>query len=391
MNVTDVQDFLKELKIDGWLLTDFQMLNPPAFQILGLDLDTHRSRRWFYFIPKVGAPVKVVHAIESGALDGIPGRVESYYGRRHMIETLAEVLKDAATVAMEYSPECRLPTVSRVDAGTVELVRACGPRVVSSGDLLQIFTSRWSRTARESHHTAANVLRDTVEDVWGLIGERLHSGTLTERDVQMFMMERFAKNSCRTNHPPIVAAGDHSADPHYSPPPMGSRVIEPDQLILIDLWCKANRPDSVYADITWTAWTGDTPPDEIVEVFTIVRDARDLAVRSVQDAFAAKKKITGADVDRITRSYITEYGYGELFTHRTGHSLDGDVHGAGANLDSFESEDERLLLPGTGFTIEPGIYIPGEFGIRSELNVVIHNDGTVNISGLPVQEDLVLI
>ncbi|MBN1297590.1 aminopeptidase P family protein [bacterium] len=388
MNVIDVQDYLRELGMNGWLLTDYQLMNPHAIRFLGLDTDSHRSRRWFYFIPTVGAPVKIVHAIEPHVLKGIPGNVITYFSRTQLVNSLRNILAGHSVIAMEYSPEGRLPSVSRVDAGTIEMIRSCGVTVVSSGDLLQLFTSCWDSAARLSHHLAANVLRDCVDAVWDLVRNRLTTGDLTEHTVQTFIMDRFAKNNCRTNHPPIVAIGAHSADPHYNPDRSNSDVIRPDQLLLIDMWCKVNRPGSVYADITWTAWTGDSPPDDVLTVFSIVRDARNLAIKTVCNAFTEKRAITGADIDRSTRTYITQNGFGDYFTHRTGHSLDTDVHGSGANLDSLESEDERLLLPGTGFTIEPGIYLPDHFGIRSEINIVVNPDGKVEISGLPIQEEL---
>lgn len=391
MNIIDVQPYLKELNIDGWLLTDFQSLNKPALQLLGIDSDQHLSRRWFYFIPRIGAPVKLVHAIESKVLDQVPGNKITYSGRKNMIERLGNILQDVQTIAMEYSPMGRLPTVSRVDAGTIELIRWLNKEIVSSADLIQIFTSIWNEEALDSHLIAADVLRSTVDATWKYIADNLSSNTLTERDVQLFMLERFAKNECRTSHPPIVAVGPNSADPHYSPPHFSSKIIQPDQLVLIDLWCKENRTGSVYADITWTAWTGKEPPGDVEFVFEVVKEARDAVVAAVETAFESHDFVTGSELDQIARKIITESGYGKEFVHRTGHSLDQDVHGAGANLDSLESDDERRILPGTGFTVEPGIYLPDRFGIRSELNVVVLPGGQVKVTGEPIQNHLVRI
>jgi Xaa-Pro dipeptidase len=390
MHIQDIQKMLHDTGINAWLLTDYQQTNAPALKFLAFDPEQHSTRRWFYLIPDRGNPVSLVHSVESGILDHLPGETQTYFGRDALIERLRHIVPAGSRIAMEYSPMGCLPNVSRVDAGTVELVRSLGAEIVSSGDLLQWFSCRWDQAALESHRNAAAVLRNTVTFVWKLVMDQLGSEDLTEYKVQKTMLKYLKSKGCITGHPPIVAAGDHSADPHFSLTTVNSRVIRNNQLLLIDLWCKNNAPGSVYADITWTAWTGPAEPDPFVaEIFEIVRDARDATVQAVCNAFESRIPVTGADLDRIARQHITGKGYGDRFVHRTGHSLDTDVHGAGANLDSLESEDDRRILPGTGFTIEPGIYLPDRFGIRSELNVAVLPGGEVEITGQPVQKSLV--
>lgn len=390
MNIQEIQEILQKTKIDVWLITDYQRTNFPALKFLNVSPELKSTRRWFYLIPRQGTPIRLVHSVETGILNRLPGDTQVYFGRQSLIDHLYRLLPMKAKVAMEYSPKGNLPNISRVDAGTIELIRSLGVEVVSSADLLQWLGSRWSEEALESHRKAASVLRETVEEVWNLVSNHVKTGDLTEYDIQKFMLKHIKANGCTIDHPPIVAVDEHSADPHFSLTTEISRPVVKNQLLLIDLWCKTDLPGSVYADITWTAWTGPSEPDPMMErIFTIVRDARDATVAAVQNAFASKKPITGADLDRVARQYITEQGYANYFVHRTGHSLDADVHGAGANLDSLESEDDRTILPGTGFTIEPGIYLPGKFGIRSELNVVVLKNGEVEITGLPIQKSLV--
>ncbi len=389
MNIQEIQDVLQKTKIDFWLITDYQRTNFPALKFLNISPDVKSTRRWFYLIPRQGAPIRLVHSVETSILNCLPGDTQIYFGRQSLIDHLHHLMPTKAKVAMEYSPKGNLPNISRVDAGTIELIRSLGVEVVSSANLLQWLGSRWSEAALESHRKAASVLRNIVDEVWNLVSNHLKTGDLTEFDIQKFILKQIKSNDCTIDHPPIVAVNEHSADPHFSLTTDISRPIEKNQLLLIDLWCKTNSPCSVYADMTWTAWTGPSEPDPMVNrIFTIVRDARDATVNAVLNAFATKRPVTGADLDRVARQYITDQGYGNYFVHRTGHSLDADVHGAGANLDSLESEDDRTILPGTGFTIEPGIYLPGKFGIRSELNIAILKNGEVEITGQPIQKSL---
>lgn len=389
MNIKMIQNSLKIGGMDAWLITDYQMTNMPGFKFLKCDPEAHASRRWFYLIPSQGTPVRIVHSVEPNALHHLQGKTITYFGRMSMIDTLKKLLSPGDAVAMEYSPMNRLPSVSRVDAGTIELIRSFGVDIMSSANLLQQFTSHWNNKALESHRKAASVLRQTVSDVWQLIKNHSDKQPLTEYDVQQFIIKQIESAGCVTGNPPIVAVNDHAADPHYSPSKNNSKPIRQNQLVLIDLWCKTTDADAVYADITWTAWTGPNEPDPLVSsIFNIVRDARNAALDAVRNAFENNIPITGADLDRVCRNHIADAGYGDFFVHRTGHSLDSDVHGAGANLDSLESEDDRFILPETGFTIEPGIYLPGEFGVRSEINVAILKDRTIEVTAQPVQETL---
>jgi Xaa-Pro aminopeptidase len=313
-----------------------------------------------------------VHAIEPAVLDGQPGESRQYAGRRQLADGLAAILTGARRVAMEYSPRCAIPYVSRVDAGTVELVRACGVEVVSSGDLVGRFEAAWDEPAIATHHRASEALYRIKDEAFAFIADRLRSGgPVRELEVQARMLEWFAAEGLVTDAAPIVAVQEHSGDPHYGPTPGTSRAVEPGNLVLLDLWGKLQQPDSVYADITWTGVAG-TPTAEMERVFDTVAAARDGALARVQGAVAAGKAVHGWEVDRAARDVIERAGYGERFVHRTGHSLGRDVHGNGVHMDDYETHDDRRLLEGTGFTIEPGIYLP-DFGIRSEINVVVRS------------------
>jgi Xaa-Pro aminopeptidase len=391
MELNSIQKALQSESLDGWLLTDFQKTNSHAREFLKLDADAPSSRRWFYFIPAQGTPHKLVHAVESGALDNLPGEKTVYLSRNQLISQLHHLLENFKTIAMEYSPENRIPTISRVDAGTIELIRSAGPAIVSSGNLLQLLTARWGECGLTSHHAAADALRKTVDRVWQTISDHLGKDTLTEFDVVQFIMDSIHSENLIADHDAICAVDDHAADPHYSVTAEAARIIQPDQLVLIDLWARQPGPGSIYADMTWMAFTGSNPSPQILTVFDTVKTARDTAVSFVEDAFHQGRTITGADVDRACRSVIEQAGFGQYYIHRTGHSLAGSVHGPGANIDSLESDDTRVLIPDTGFTIEPGIYLPGRFGVRLELDMAVLPDGRTMVTGQPIQTDLVLI
>ncbi|MBN1356162.1 aminopeptidase P family protein [bacterium] len=391
MDIQAIQKAIRSENFDGWLLTDCHNTNPHARDLLEINPDQHASRRWYYLIPATGDPIRVVHPVESAALDHLPGTKTVYKSREHLIEILKTTLKAFKSIAMEYSPLGRIPAVSRVDAGTIDLVRSAGCIVTSSANLLQYLTARWGRSGYESHTTAAGFLRAIVDQTWSFVRDRIDSSGLTEWDVVRFILDRFDRVGLTTDHPPICAVAENSADPHYAATVESARGIQPNQVILIDLWARMKPYGSVYADITWTAFTGPDPDPEILRVFNVVKTARDAAVETVRAAFRGSCSITGAEVDRACRGMIEDTGYGRYFIHRTGHSLAGNVHGPGANIDSLESEDDRQLITDTGFTIEPGIYLPGKFGIRSELDVAIRQDGSVTVTGEPVQTDLILI
>lgn len=382
-----IQHALAADRLDGWLLYDFHGLNPIAARLAGLT-GRHVTRRWYYFIPTAGRPRKLVHAIESGVLDELPGDRQMYAGRLQLESGLATILAGARVVAMEYSPRCAIPYVSRVDAGTVELVTACGVSVVSSGDLVGRFEAAWDEAAVATHTRASDALYRIKDQTFAWIGAKLDAGeTVRELEIQARMLQWFADEGLTTDAPPIVAVNAHAGDPHYAPDARTSRVVEPDSLVLLDLWGKLDEPGSVYADITWTGVAG-TPDAEVASVFRIVAAARDAALARVVDAVRSGETVRGWEVDRAARDVIAAAGFADRFVHRTGHSLGVDVHGNGVHMDDYETHDDRRLLAGTGFTIEPGIYL-SRFGIRSEINVVV-GTGEARVTG-PLQQALVHI
>lgn len=383
-----IQQALAEDRLDGWLLYDFHGSNPIAQRVAGLE-GRHTTRRWYYFIPATGEPRKLVHAIESAVLDGLPGHRHVYAGRLELERGVAALLVGARTVAMEYSPRCAIPYVSRVDAGTVEVVRNCGVSVVSSGDLVGRFEAAWDADAIATHHRASEALHRIKDQAFSYIGARLDADVaVRELEVQAQMLQWFAAEGLVTDAPPCVAAEEHSGDPHYAPDARTSRLIERGNVVLLDLWGKLERPGAVYADITWTGVAGQVTPDEVERVFRVVADARNAALTLVENAVRGSEPVHGWQVDRAARDVIDAAGYGARFVHRTGHSLGTEVHGNGVHMDDYETHDDRRLLNGTGFTIEPGVYLQ-HFGIRSEINVVVGN-GKAEATG-PLQERLVSI
>jgi Xaa-Pro dipeptidase len=367
--IAAIQEALREDQFDGWLLYDFHGSNPIAQRLVGLE-GRHTTRRWFYFIPREGAPRRLVHAIEPAVLDGQPGDTHQYAGREQLADQLARVLSGARRVAMEYSPMAAIPYVSRVDAGTLDLVRSCGVDVASSGDLVGRFEAAWDAAAIATHHRASEALYRIKDQAFAFIGERRSTGVpVRELEVQARMLDWFDAEGLITDAAPIVAVQEHSADPHYGPTAGTSRAVDSGNLVLIDLWGKLQQPDSVYADITWTGVAG-APTAEMERVFTVVAAARDAALACVAGAVAEERDVRGWQVDRAARDVISAAGYGGQFVHRTGHSLGTSVHGNGVHMDDFETHDDRRLIGGTGFTIEPGVYLR-EFGVRSEINVVV--------------------
>lgn len=371
IDVRAVQAALAEQGLDGWLWYDFQGANPIAQRLAGLDDGGHMaSRRWFYMIPGSGEPVGLVHAIERHNLDALPGAKRIYAGRTQLEAGLASLLAGTRRVAMEYSPMGAIPYVSRVDAGTVELVRSHGVEVVSSGDLVQQFEAHWTAAAIESHRRAAEKLYRVKDQAFELVRSRLQSGQLTtEFDVQQRMCQWFADEGLVSDAAPNVSAQENAGNPHYLPSQRQSRPIRPNELLLLDLWGKLKTPGAVYADITWVAFTGPQVPTRMTQAFTAVRDARDAAVALVEARARGGQVVRGYELDRAARQVIESAGFGSQILHRTGHSLGETVHGNGAHLDDYETHDERRLMPGTGFTIEPGVYFE-QFGVRTEINVV---------------------
>ncbi|HEX5270974.1 MAG TPA: M24 family metallopeptidase [Gemmataceae bacterium] len=386
-----IQSAIQQLSFDGWLLYDFRGLNVLARRVLGMSADAMLSRRWFYYIPAQGEPRKLVHRIESGALDAYPGERTIYLRWQELEAGVAGLVRGAKRVAMEYVPRNANPYVSRVDAGTVELVRSCGPEVVPSGDLVQMFEATWSDEQAAMHFEAAKHTRSAYDVAWRFIADRVRqNGSVHELEVQRRILDHFAEHKVICDHPPIVAVGPHSGDPHYEPKPGADGDIRQGQFVLIDLWAKLDRPNAVYSDLTWTGFVGADVPAKYTDVFRIVARARDAAITTVRDAFAAKKPLQGWQVDQATRGVIEAAGYGEAFCHRTGHSIGQEVHGNGANMDSLETREERRVLPRTCFSVEPGIYLP-EFGVRSEVDVFVDAAGQVHVTGGDPQTEVVRI
>jgi Xaa-Pro aminopeptidase len=383
-----IQRAVADEGVDGWLFCDFRGSDPIGRRVLGLD-DGMATRRWFYCIPARGTPCKLVSAVEPAVLAALPGDEIVYRTWQELHRGLRTVLAGLERVAMQYSPLNAVPYVARVDAGTIELVRQCGAGVVSAADLVQRFEAVWTPRQFESHRRAAGAVRDVVAGAFAEIGRRCRAHRpCDEADIRAFILDQFGARGLVTDHPPIVAAGEHSADPHYETPPSGGRAIAARDFVLIDLWAK--EPAGVYADITWTGYVGADVPGRYAEVFDVVRRARDAGVAAARDAVRAARPVRGCDVDAVVRGEIDRAGFGRFFVHRTGHSIGTDVHGNGANIDGFETPDVRRLLSGTCFSVEPGIYLSGEFGVRSEVNVFV-DDSDIVVTGEPVQNAVVAI
>ena len=384
-----VQSAIREQGFDGWLLYDFRGLNVLARRALDIADGAMLTRRWFYFIPAQGEPRKLAHRIEPHSLDALPGSKQLYLRWQELEAGVAELLKGARRIAMEYVPRNANPYVSRVDAGTIELVRACGAEVFSSGDLIQQFEAVWDDEQWAMHLEAAQHTRSAFDAAFAFIRERIRrDGAVRETEVQQKILEHFAKHKLVADHAPICGVGPHSGDPHYSPEPGSDGVIHADDFVLIDLWAKLDRPRAVYSDLTWTGFVGKSVPSRYQEVFKIVAGARDAAINRVRTAFAERTPIQGWQVDQSARDVIDQAGYGKYFCHRTGHSIGQETHGNGANMDDLETHEERQVLPRTCFSVEPGIYLP-EFGIRSEVNVFVDVAGTVHVTGGALQTAVV--
>ena len=383
-----VQSALREHNLDGWLLYDFRQINILAARIAGTT-EAHRSRRWAYFIPATGEPKKLCHRIEPAALEHLPGNDTTIYLRWQEFEKGIESLVDGAkTIAMEYSPKNGNPYISRVDGGTLELVRSFGVEVVSSGDLIQQFEATWSDEQWALHREAAGHTDAAYGIAWQFIAQQIRDrGFTTEIDVQARIMKHFADTGMITDHPPIVGEGPHSGDPHYAPSAETNSKIGPGSFVLIDLWAKMDKPNAVYSDLTRVGYVGEDVPPKINAVFKTVIAARDAGIERVKRAYAKGEPLQGWEVDAATREVIDKAGFGFAFTHRTGHNIGQETHGNGCHMDSLETREERRVLPRTCFSIEPGIYLP-EFGVRSEINIYIDEKGGVHVTGGPLQTEI---
>jgi Xaa-Pro aminopeptidase len=389
LSIPAVQAALIEEGLDGWLLYDFHGSNPIARRLAGIDNGTKTTRRWYYVIPAAGDPKKLVHAIEPHGLDHVPGSKTIYSQRDTLAAGLKTVLGGLKRVAMEYSPGNNIPYISRVDAGTVEAVRQLGIDVTSSGDLVQRFEAIWSEEALESHRAASDRLYRIKNRAFAFVRDARRGGrALTELDVQRAMLGWFEDEGLIADSPPVVGAQENAGDPHYGPTEQQHRGIGDGEVLLLDLWGKLPQQGAVYADITWVGFTAATVPDRYVQAFNAARDGRDAAVALVKDAVAAGRELRGFEVDRACRAVLERAGFGAQFIHRTGHSLGTEVHGNGVHMDDFETHDERRLIPGTGFTIEPGVYSKA-FGVRTEINMFV-GQREATVTG-PLQTEFVLL
>ncbi len=389
LSIPAVQAALKEDGLDGWLLYDFHGSNPIARRLAGLDSGAKTTRRWYYMIPAQGEPRKLVHAIESFNLDHLSGPKTIYSQRDTLAAGLRGVVAGLKRIAMEYSPDNNIPYISRVDAGTVEAVRKLGVDVASSGDLVQRFEAIWSDEALQTHRAASERLYRIKDRAFAFVRDARRGGrALTELDVQRQMIGWFEEEGLITDSPPVVAAQENAGDPHYGPSEKKHRAIGDGEVVLLDLWGKLPQSGAVYADITWVGFTAQAVPDRYLQAFNAARAGRDAAVALVTGAAAAGRELRGFEVDRACRDVLDRAGFGAQFVHRTGHSLGTEVHGNGVHMDDFETHDERRLIPGTGFTIEPGVYSKA-FGVRTEINMFV-GEREATVTG-PLQNDFVLL
>jgi Xaa-Pro aminopeptidase len=389
MKLAAIQEQLREAGLDGWLFFDHHQRDPLAYRILGLGAKGHVSRRWYFFIPATGEPRGLVHRIEARMLDELPGEKLRYSTWQEQKNGIGRLLGGARRIAMQYSPDCAIPYVSLVDAGTIDLVRASGAEIVTSAELVQYFEARLDQDARESHFEAGRRVDPIRAAAFDLIRERIRAGAGTsEIEVHDFIQSRFAAAGLTTESGPIVGVNAHAGDPHYEPTHASSAPIRNGDFVLLDMWAKLDRPNSVYYDITWTGFCGPEPPQRIREVFEIVRDARNAGIDAVKSAFADGRPIRGFEVDDATRNHIRDRGYADAFVHRTGHSIGQEIHASGANMDNFETHDERRIIPGLCFSIEPGISLD-DFGVRSEIDMFV-DEKSASVTG-EMQDALVLL
>ncbi|QDV38732.1 M24 family metallopeptidase [Tautonia plasticadhaerens] len=380
-DLTAVQEALGQFGFDGWLLYDFRGSNPLARRVLGLPEKAKTTRRFLYFIPRQGEPRKLVHRIEPGALDHLPGEATAYLRWQELEEGVRSLVGGSKAVAMEYAPRLSNPYIARVDAGVVELVRSFGVEVRPSGDLIQRFEASWSDEQWAMHREATGHTTEAFNVAFGLIAGRCSGGgSIREAEVQAVIMDHFHRNGMTTYSPPIVGVGPHSGDPHYEPKAGQDAEIREGDFVLIDLWAKMDRPGGVYSDLTRVGFVGTEVPEQYEAVFRVVARARDAAIARVEDASRTGTPLRGFEVDDAARQVIEAAGYGDAFIHRTGHSIGEETHGNGANMDNLETHETRLVLPRTCFSIEPGIYLP-EFGIRSEVDVFVDASGEVHVTG----------
>ncbi len=390
MDLSAIQQALQARNIDAWLFYDHHHRDPIAYRVLGLPDGLMVTRRWYYLIPAHGEPVKLVHKIEAGHLDTLPGVKKQYAGWQELFDGLKQLLAAHRDVAMQYSPNNFVFTISMVDAGTADMIRGLGKNIISAADLIAQFEATLSDEQIRSHFAARDVIDAVTAEAFKEIGRRVRNGGTHEHEIQEFFMEAFQRENMVTDDPPIVAVNANSGNPHYEPSASRPVPIREGDFVLLDVWGKKNTPGAVYYDITWVGFVGQTPSDRQREIFRIVREARDIGVKTVQDAVTAPtvKPIAGWEVDHAVRGHINQAKYGDYFIHRTGHSIGTEVHSNGANMDDLEIHDERRILPNSLFSVEPGIYLP-EFGVRLEVDVLVR-PGSAEVTG-KIQREIVTI
>ena len=388
MNLSAIQSALRERNIDAWLFYDHNRRDPIGYRVLGLPDNLMVTRRWYYLVPAEGEPTKLVHKIEAGHLDSLPGIKKRYSAWQELFEGLKTMLANHRDIAMQYSPNNIVFTVSLVDAGTIDMIRGMGKNVVSAADLIALFEATLSDEQIKTHFAARDLIDPITKAAFQEIGRRVRNGGTTEHEMQQWIMEAFARDGLITDDPPIVAANANSGNPHYEPSADHPVRLREGDFVLLDIWAKQNKPGAAYYDITWTGVIGKAPSDRQRQVFEVVRNGRNAGVEKVKNAITAGQPICGWEVDRVTRDRIEQAGFGEYFIHRTGHSIGTEVHSNGANMDDLEIHDERRILPNTLFSIEPGVYLP-EFGVRSEVNVLVRPKGA-EVTG-KIQDEIVII
>ena len=411
--VAAIQTALRDAKLDGWLFYDFRASDPLAPRILMLGEDASGSRRWFYYIPASGEPTKIVHSIERAKLDPLPGKRLVYRGWEEQRTRLREALSPvgagvspanapgkaadtaAATakklrVAMQYSPMNDIPYISRVDAGTIELIRSFGVDIVTSAELVQQFEAVLTPEQKQSHVEASDKMHRILLEAFAEIGRNIRADkAMTEYDIQQFIARRLEEEGMERESG-IVAVNANTANPHYFPTREAHSPIKRGDFVLLDIVSKLRKPGAICTDQTWTGYVGETVPEEFTRIFNIVREARDAATEFVRKNVREGKSIRGAEVDDVSRGVIKRAGYAEQFTHRTGHSIGEEGHGNGVNIDNFETRDSRRITPGVCFSIEPGIYLEGKFGVRSEIDVYVA-EKDIEVTGQPIQTEIVAI
>lgn len=389
MDLRAIQNALAERSFDGWLFYDHHHRDPIAYRVLGLPESLMVTRRWFYFIPAKGDPAKLVHRIEAGHLDSLPGSKREYSSWQELGDSLRAVLSGHQRIAMQYSPNNLIFYVGLVDAGTVELVRSFGHEVVTSADLIVRFEATLSEEQVRTHFAARDKIDPITEAAFKEIGRRVNNGGTHEYEIQQWIMEAFHRERLTPGEDqPIVGVNANSGNPHYEPSSTRSAPIRKGDFVLLDIWAKLEQPDAVFYDITWTGVVGRAPSDRQREIFRIVSTARDRGIETVRSAVNARQKLAGWQVDDAVRAPISAAGYGQYFTHRTGHSIGSSIHANGPNMDNLETKDEREIIANSCFSIEPGIYLP-EFGVRSEINMMVHG-GRAEVTGR-IQREIVVM